>query len=96
MYSQSYNDYKIKIECNTDKYQLYDFVHSITPMRDKRLIIEISLLREMLTKKEITKINWIEKQHQLADCSTKSRASPEILINTFKTKSTEFLYKNNS
>ena len=87
LYGQSNYQNKIIIECNTDNHQLYDSVLSIGPVQDKRLRIEISILREMLNKKEINKINWIEKHFQIADCLTKSGASSKLLLNTFKFKS---------
>ena len=86
LYGQSNYQNKI-IECNTDNHQLYDSVLSIRPVQDKRLRIEISISREMLNKKEINKINWIEKHFQIANCLTKSGASSKLLLNTFKFKS---------
>ena len=75
-----------KIECKTDNHQLYDAVHSIRPVQDKRLRIEIELLRQMLIRKELHNIDWIDKTYQLADSLTKFGSSSEKLLNTFKTK----------
>ena len=61
------------------------------PIQDKRLQTEITLLRGLINKKEITKINWIENKYHIADCITKYGASSEKLLNTRKTKSVEFL-----
>ena len=80
-----------KNECYTDNHQLYHSVYSIRPIQDKRLRTEIALLREMINKKEITKINWIENKYQIADCLTKYEASSEKLVNTLKTKSIKVL-----
>ena len=80
----------IKIECFTDSHQLYDSVYSIRPIQDKCLRTEIALIREMINKKEIIKIYWIENKCQTADCFTKYGASSEKLLNTLKTKSVEF------
>ena len=90
LYAQNNNARSIEIECFTDNHQLYDSVWSIRPIQDRRLRMEVAILREMLDKKEITKINWIDKHNQLADCLTKNGASSEKLISTFKTKSLEF------
>ena len=90
MYCKPNDDKNIKIECYTDNHQLYDSVYSIRPMQGKRWT-EIALLREMIKKKEITKINWIENKYQIADCLTKYGASSEKLLNTLKTKSIEVL-----
>ena len=86
LYCKSNSENKIQIECYTDNHQLYDSVYSIRPIQDKRLQIEIALLREMINKNEITKINWIENKHQLADSLTKYGASSEKLLNTLKNK----------
>ena len=74
------SDYKnIKIECFTDNQQSYDSVYSIRPIQDKRLRTEIALLREMINKKEITNIDWIENKYEIADCLAKCGASSEKL-----------------
>ena len=91
LYCKPNDDRNIKIECYTDNYQLHDSVCSIRHIQDKRLRTEIALLREMINKKEITKINWIENKYQIADCLTKYGASSEKLLNTLKTKSIEAL-----
>ena len=86
------NDAKnIKIEFYTYNHQLYDSVYSTRPIQDKRLRTEIALLSKMINKKEITKINWIENKHQIADCLTIYGASSEKLLNNLKTKSIEVL-----
>ena len=82
LYCKSNDTKNIKIECFTDNHQLYDSVYSIRPIQDKRLRTEIALLREMINKNEITKINWIENKYQIADCLTKYGASSEKLLNT--------------
>ena len=50
---------------------MYECVHSSTQALDKRLRIEISILREMLRKKEIDEITWIPTNCQIADFLTK-------------------------
>ena len=62
LYCKPSDGRNIKIECYTDNYQLYDSVYSIRPIQNKHLRTEIALLRDMISKKEITKINWIEKK----------------------------------
>ena len=69
-----------KIQCYTDSHQLYDAIHSIRPIKDKRLRIDLAIAKEMLDKHEISKVNWIPKEEQLADCLTKSNASATTLI----------------
>ena len=63
LYCKPNDDKNIKIECDTDNHQLYDSLYSIRPIQDKCLWTEIALLREMINKKEIAKINWIENKY---------------------------------
>ena len=91
LYCKPNHEKNIQIECFTDNHQLYDSVYSTRPIQDKRLYTEIALSREMINKKDITKINWIKNKYQIADCLTKYRASSEKLLNTLKTKSIEVL-----
>ena len=91
LYCKPNDNKNIKIERDTDNHQLYDSVYSTRPIQDKRLRTEIALLSKMINKKEITKINWIENKHQIADCLTIYGASSEKLLNNLKTKSIEVL-----
>lgn len=61
----------IKIICKTDNSCLFDSVHSSTQILDKRLRIEMAILREMLERKEIAEFSWIPTNGQVADCLTK-------------------------
>ena len=69
-----------EIECNTDSRQLYDAVHSIKAVTDKRLRIDIAIIREMLEKNSLNKVNWVNGNEQLADCLTKSGVSSTKLL----------------
>ena len=69
-----------EIECNTDSHQLYDAVHSIKPVTDKRLRIDIAIIREMLENKDLNKFNWDHGSEQLADLLTKSGISSWKLL----------------
>ena len=64
-----------QIECYTDSNQLYDAVYSLKLIEDKRLRIDMGLLQEMIDRKEISKIVWVEKTQQLADSLTKFGSS---------------------
>ena len=70
---------KIPVICKTDNSGMYDCTHSSTQALDKRLRIEISILREMLSKREIDEIIWIPTDCQLADSLTK-RGVPSYKI----------------
>ena len=57
----------------TDNRSLYDSVNTTSLISDRRLRVEISMLRQMQEKKEI-KICWTKTQNQLADSLTKKGA----------------------
>ena len=40
-------------------------------IEDKRLRIDVNILREMIDRKEITRFQWVESSTQIADCLTK-------------------------
>ena len=61
----------IKIICKTDNSCLYDSVYSLTQILDKRLRIEMAILREMMDRKEIAEITWIPTDEQVTDSLTK-------------------------
>ena len=62
---------RIKVICKTDNSGMHDSSHSSTQILDKRLRIEMAILREMLSNKEITEITWVPNVHQIADALTK-------------------------
>ena len=65
------NSDTIKIFCKTDNSSLYDSVHSSIQILDKRLRIEMAILREMIERKEIAETYWIPTDVQIADFLTK-------------------------
>ena len=69
--------------CYTDSNSLYDTTGTTHAVSDRRLRVEISALREMISKKEIDVI-WVEKERQLADVLTKRGASSTQLLDTIK------------
>ena len=72
----------IPIICKTDSRQLNQAVHSVRAIEDKRLRREIAILREMLERKELSEIKWIDHSLQLADNLTKEGSSLFNLLNT--------------
>ena len=69
----------LQIDCYTDM-SFHEADHSTDTVLEKRLIIDLSILREMVERKENT-ISWIEIENQLANCLTKRGASCDTLIN---------------
>ena len=78
--SEILNLQSLPIFAVTDNESLANAVRSTTSIEDKRLRIEISSLREMLNRKEITEIKWVQTENQLADCLTKQGAKTDKLI----------------
>ena len=74
----------VKIHCYTDSRQLYEAVNSLKPIVDRRLRIDLSILKEMLERKEISEIRWIDSQKQLANCLTKKGASAVNLLTSLR------------
>ena len=61
----------IPIFIKTDNASLCQSIQTSTQILDKRLRIEMAILKEMIEKKEIKAIRWISTKDQLADCFTK-------------------------
>lgn len=69
----------LKIRCYTDNKSLVNALHSCRSVEDKRLRIDIAVLRDMLEHGEIAEVAWVDSSAQLADCLTKKGASTERL-----------------
>ena len=73
---------QIKIIAKTDSKGLHSALYSTKAVQDKRLRVDIASLREMLERRELDQVCWIQSSDQLADCLTKKTASSEALLNT--------------
>lgn len=69
----------IPITCYVDNRSLVEALCSYKMVEDKRLRIDISVLRDMLEKNELKEVLWVDTSQQLADCLTKRGASTERL-----------------
>ena len=74
----------LSITAYTDNQSLYDAVHSMKCRLKKRLLVDISAIREMVEKNEIT-VTWIKKEKQLSDVLTKSGAPSNAMLTTLNT-----------
>ena len=72
------------IHCFTDSKSLLDPVHSTKTLKEKRLKVDVCIIREMLEKNEISSTNWCASEKQLADCLTKATSSPTKQISVFE------------
>ena len=73
-----------------DNKNLVNSVHSTTNLEDKRLVIDVSVLRDLLEQEELTKFIWVPTRYQLADTFTKQGASDKQLIEVLNDKSLRF------
>ena len=71
------------ITCYTDNKSLYESVNSTKNVIDKRLRVDIAILREMQVRAEIT-ISWIEASGQVSDALTKKGASSSLLFKVLR------------
>ena len=74
----------LDIVAYTDNQSLYDAAHSMKQTLEKRLLVDISSIREMIERNEI-KVTWIGKEKQLSDILTKAGVSPRGLLNILST-----------
>lgn len=75
---------KIRISVLCDNRSLVDAVHSSTSVENKRLQIDVSILREMVEKGEIHQFRWIETKYQVANTLTKCGASSDYLLSILR------------
>ena len=72
--------FDLEIHCHTDNQSLVDSLHSSTNVKeDKRLVLDVCSLKEMMERKELHSVKWVSKNGQIADAMTKSGASPLAL-----------------
>ena len=64
----------------TNNQSLYDAVHSMKQTLQKRLIVDISLICEMIKRNKI-EVTWIEQERQDGDVLTKAVVSSSELLN---------------
>ena len=67
------------VECYTDNSSLEETIHTSNIISDRRLRVDMSRVREMLTEKEI-KVLWLDAKDQLAGALTKRGASTARLL----------------
>ena len=68
------------IDVYVDNKSLYDSVQTTNSLAEKRLMVDMAALREMVEKKEIC-MHWVPTDKQLADVLTKQGVNKEKLVN---------------
>ena len=69
---------QLNIIAYTDNQNLYDAANTLKQTLEKRLLADMSAIREMVETNEIN-ITWIEKTKQISNILTKAGASPNIV-----------------
>ena len=80
MFCEILKDSVIKIRLITDNKSMMENASSITLLEDKRLRIEMAILRESIENHDIEKIVWIASKDNLANSLTKAGASTRYLV----------------
>ena len=56
----------------TDSYSLYECLVKLGTTKEKRLMIDIIALRQSYERRELTEVQWINRQDNPADIMTKA------------------------
>ena len=78
------NSRSMNIIAYTDNQSLHDTVHRTKQTLERRLIVDIAFIREMVNNNQIQVI-WVEKNKQISDVLTESGVSQKCLLNIFET-----------
>ena len=70
--------HKKPIECVTDNNNLFKSSHNTHSLEDKRLQLEMNIIRQMISRDEM-KLSWCKSEEQLSDVLTKEGASGVML-----------------
>ena len=70
----------LPVTCYTDNLSLHQSAHKKTPVQDRRLRIELAIIRESVSRGEVT-LKWTDSKNQLANALTKKGCDGTELIN---------------
>ena len=62
---------QIEVEAATDNKSLWENLHNTRQCEEKLLQNSIALIKEMLDRSEVKKVDWVETNEMLADSLTK-------------------------
>ena len=54
------------------------------PKGSRLASIEVAKIKEMIENKQVSKVSWVDTDHQMADVLTKRGVGAEVLVNTIK------------
>ena len=70
----------IMIKCYVDNKSLVEACYSTKAVEDKHLRINIAVLRDMISNKDISSVTWVQSAQQLAIVLTKRGASADTMV----------------
>lgn len=70
----------LPIVCFVDNRSLVEAIKSTKFVEDKRLRLEISAVKELISTRQVRQVYWTQSAYQLADCLTKKGASSFSLL----------------
>jgi hypothetical protein len=70
---------QVNVKCYVDNKNLVESLYSSHYVEDRRLRIDIAVLQDMMKRREIHSVSWVDTKQQLADCLTKRGASAHSL-----------------
>ena len=72
------------VYCYTNNKSLVDTNNSTKTLTEKRLKVDVCIIREMIEKQEVKSVSWCGSSSQLTDCLTKVSASSGKLLHVLK------------
>ena len=67
------------VKCFVDNKSLVESLYSSKHVEDRRLRLDMAVIRDMLDRGELHRVSWVDTASQLADCLTKRGASTQRL-----------------
>ena len=76
----------IRIEAFVDCRDTFEAIMSNKkfPKGSRLASIEVAKIKEMIENKQVSKVSWVDTDHQMADVLTKRGVGAEVLVNTIK------------
>jgi hypothetical protein len=71
-------DRQLPLKTYTDSRSLFDALVTLNNTAEKRLLIDLQLLRQAYERREITEVCWIPTEQNPADAMTKGRPTPAL------------------
>ena len=68
------------VRCFVDNKSLVDNLYSTKLVEDKQLRINIAVIKDMIERKDLSEVCWVQSARQIANALTKRGASPELLL----------------